>query len=441
MSCSDTAAGRGGFEKASVRDAPVEGQRVLLRADLNVPLADEGGTLIVADDTRIEAALPTIELLRDRGAAVVLCSHLGRPDGPESDLGMAPVAERLGELLCTPVDVAPAVVGLDVEEMTRSLDAGEVLLLENTRFEPGETENDSRLSELLAELAEIYVGDAFGSAHRAHASVEGVAGLLPGYAGLLLEQEVRQLGAVLEDPARPLVVVLGGAKVSDKIGVIERFLELADEILIGGAMCFTFFAAQGHGTGDSLVDAAGTAGAAELLERAESGGCRVRLPVDLVLGDRFDAGAERREIDGVDVPDGWMGLDIGPRTATEYAEAIAEAATVFWNGPMGAFEMEPFAAGSRAVAEAVASAPGTTVVGGGDSAAALAEFGLADQVSWLSTGGGAALALVEGRPLPGLEALLDARAEPHGDGQPDGRTRPDEDAAPGGSHLDREFRA
>ena len=421
---------RGSFEKASVRDAPVEGLRVLLRADLNVPLVGDGPEREVADDSRIEAALPTIELLRDRGATVVLCSHLGRPDGPDPEFGMEPVAERLCELLGTPVELAPAVVGVDVEAMTRDLADGDVILLENTRFEAGEAENDERLAELLAELAELYVNDAFGTAHREHASTEGVAGRLPSYAGLLLEREVRELSQLLQDPERPLVVVLGGAKVSDKIGVIERFLGMADEILIGGAMCFTFFAAQGRPIGDSLVDADGLSAAAELLERAEDGGCRLRLPSDLVLGDRFDAAAEVRAIDGVEVPDGWMGLDIGPRTAKEYSEAIDAAGTVFWNGPMGAFEMEPFAQGTRAVAEAMAAAGGTTVVGGGDSAAALVEFGLADRVSWLSTGGGAALQLVEGGPLPGLDALLDAGDHPAaaGDGEP--HPQPEADLQP-----------
>ena len=405
-------AGRGRFAKASVRDAPVEGRRVLLRSDLNVPLVEEGGVLEVADDTRIVAALPTIGLLCDRGAAVVLCSHLGRPDGPDSDLGMAPVATRLAELHGSPIELAPAVVGADVDELAGSLAAGEVLLLENTRFEPGETTNDPALAAQLAALGEIYVADAFGSAHREHASTVGVAGRLPGYAGLLLEREARELSATFEAPERPLVVALGGAKVSDKIGVLERFVRLADEILIGGAMSITFLAAQGHSTGDSLLDDAAAAAAAELLELSRGSGCNLRLPSDLVLGNRFDAGAEARVLDGVDVPSGWMGLDIGPRTAADYAEAIAAAGTVFWNGPMGAFELEPFAAGTRTVAEAVAAAAGTTVVGGGDSAAALTEFGLADRVGWLSTGGGAALELVEGRRLPGIEALLDAEAQP-----------------------------
>jgi phosphoglycerate kinase len=395
----------GAFSKASVREAEVTGRRVLARVDFNVPL--DGGR--VADDTRIRAALPTIELLRERGAGIVLVSHLGRPRGRvEPSLSMRPVAERLAELLGGEVHRAPAVVGGDVETMAGGLGPGEVLLLENVRFEPGETENDPGLAQALADLADLYVDDAFGVAHRAHASTVGVARLLPGYAGLLLEREVTELSRVAESPAPPLVVVLGGAKVSDKVGVIDRFLEIADRILIGGAMCFSFFRARGIATGDSLVEEEGVGLAAEALERAEEAECELSLPVDLVLGERFDADAEHRESDGVEVPDGWMGLDVGPRTAAAYAEAIAAAGTVLWNGPMGAFELEPFAAGTRAVAEAVAAAPGTTVVGGGDSVAALRQFGLDEKVDWLSTGGGASLALLEGRELPGVEALLDA---------------------------------
>lgn len=394
------------FSRASVHDAEVAGRRVLVRVDFNVPL--DGGR--VADDTRIRAALPTIGLLRDRGASVVLASHLGRPGGrvvPE--LSMRPVGERLSELLGgVPVHQAPAVAGEDVETMAAGLHAGDVLLLENVRFEPGETENDPALAASLARLADLYVNDAFGAAHRAHASTAGVAEHLPGYAGLLLEKEVAELTRVVESPQRPLVVVLGGAKVSDKVGVIDRFLEVADEILIGGAMCFSFFRAQGIATGNSLVEEEGVRLAAEALERAEDSECKLRLPVDLVLGESFDASTEVRESDGVEVPDGWMGLDIGPRSSAAYAEAIGTAGTVLWNGPMGAFELEPFAAGTLAVAEAVAAAPGTTVVGGGDSVAALQQFGLAGKVDWLSTGGGASLELLEGKKLPGVEALRDA---------------------------------
>jgi phosphoglycerate kinase len=397
---------KGRFSKASVRDARVAGKRVLLRADLNVPL--EHGE--VRDDARVRAALPTIEHLREAGASVVLCSHLGRPADQDPELSMGPIAARLAELLGTFVAVAPGVVGDEVAPLVAALDPGEVMLLENTRYEPGETVNDPELAEGLAELADLYVNDAFGAAHRAHASTEGVAHLLPAYAGLLLEREVRELTAVLTDPDRPLVVVLGGAKVSDKIGVIERFLEVADEVLIGGAMCFSFFRARDIPTGDSLVEEAGVELAAEVLERAESSSCELRLPVDLVAGRSFAADTETRAIDGTEVPEGWMGLDIGPRTAESYAEAVAGAGTVFWNGPMGAFELAPFAAGTRAVAEAVADARATTVVGGGDSAAALADFGLADRVSWLSTGGGASLELVEGKELPGVAALRDREA-------------------------------
>jgi phosphoglycerate kinase len=393
------------FSKASVRDADVAGKRVLVRVDFNVPL-DDGR---VADDTRIRAALPTIELLRERGAALVLVSHLGRPKGKvDPALSLRPVGQRLAELLGAGVKQAPAVVGEDVETMAAGLSPGDVLLLENVRFEPGETENYPALADRLAALADVYVNDAFGAAHRAHASTEGVAHRLPGYAGLLLESEVNELTRVVESPERPLVVVLGGAKVSDKVGVIDRFLELADSILIGGAMCFSFFRAQGIATGDSLVEEEGVKLAEEALRRAEGSDCELMLPVDLRLGKSFDAATERRESDGVEVPDGWMGLDIGPRTAAAYAEAIAAAGTVLWNGPMGAFELEPFAAGTRTVAEAVAAAPGTTVVGGGDSVAALHRFGLAEKVDWVSTGGGASLELLEGKKLPGVEALRDA---------------------------------
>jgi phosphoglycerate kinase len=368
----------------------IDGKRVLVRVDFNVPLEDGE----VADDTRIRAAVPTIEELRRRGARVVLVSHLGRPKDREPELSLRPAAERLAQLtglnvkLATPAQLSEAA-------------SGDVQLLENIRFEPGETKNDPALARTLAGLADVYVNDAFGAAHRAHASTEGVARLMPEHAaGLLLEKEVTTLSRLLQAPDRPLVAVLGGAKVSDKIAVIERFLEVADTILIGGAMCFPFFAAAGHSVGASLC-----AEEDVVLARRLLGSEKLRLPVDLVLGERFAADAEPQPLDGVDVPDGLMGLDIGPRTTHAYSETISGAGTVFWNGPMGAFELAPFAAGTRAVAEAVAAAPGTTVVGGGDSAAALQRFGLADQVTHLSTGGGAALELIEGRSLPGVEAL------------------------------------
>lgn len=391
--------------KASVRDADVAGRRVLVRVDFNVPLHDGA----VADDTRIRAALPTIQLLRERGARTLLVSHLGRPGGrPDPGLSMAPVAARLGELLGTDVRTASTVVGDDAVELAGSLADGEVGLLENCRFEPGETKNDPELAELLAGLADLYVNDAFGTAHRAHATTEGVARHLPAYAGLLLERELHELGRVVDSPRRPLVVVLGGAKVTDKIGVIERFLAMADEVLIGGAMCFTFFRAEGIATGDSLVEEEGIPLAKRALIAAGKSDCELRFPRDLVLGREFDAGTETRISEGQETPEGWMGLDIGPHTAAEYSELVAAAGTVLWNGPMGAFEMEPFAAGTRTVAEAVAATPATTVVGGGDSVAALQQFGLAAEVNWLSTGGGASLELLEGKPLPGVEALRDA---------------------------------
>jgi phosphoglycerate kinase len=370
-------------------DLDVAGRRVLVRVDFNVPLEDGR----IADDTRIRAALPTLRRLREAGARLVLVAHLGRPRDREPELSLRPAAERLAELLGEPVELA--------HDLDRVPDA-DVVMLENIRFEAGETENDPELARRLADLADAYVDDAFGAAHRAHASTEGVAHLLPSAAGLLLQREVQTLTDLLEDPERPLVAVVGGAKVTDKIGVLEAFLDRADAILVGGAMAFPFLRAQGHPTGDSLCHQEDLEPAQRLLER---GGDKLRLPLDLIVGDRFAADANARDLHHVDVPDGWMGLDIGPRTAEAYDREIRDAGTVFWNGPMGAFELEPFAEGTRAVAEAVAAAGGTTVVGGGDSAAALARFGLADRVTHLSTGGGAALELIEGKALPGVEVL------------------------------------
>jgi phosphoglycerate kinase len=386
----------------TVEDVDVEGRRVLVRVDFNVPL--EGGR--VADDTRIRAALPTLESLRDRGARTILVSHLGRPRDREPELSMRPVAQRASELLGTPIALAPAVVGPEVEALVEALGPGELLMLENVRYEPGETRNDGELARALAALADVYVNDAFGAAHRAHASTEGVADEVGvAVAGLLLAKEVATLTRLLQAPARPLVAVLGGAKVSDKIGVIDRFLETADEILIGGAMCFPFLHALGHDVGASLCAEEDLDPARRALNAADRTECTLILPVDLVIADRFAADAEVRQLEGVDVPPGWMGLDVGPHTVQRYGDDIARAGTVFWNGPMGAFELEAFASGTRAVAEAVADAPGITVVGGGDSAAALQRFGLAGRVDHLSTGGGAALEFIEGRRLPGLEAL------------------------------------
>jgi phosphoglycerate kinase len=391
----------------------VRGKRVLLRVDFNVPLrAGADGNFLVADDTRIVAALATIEELRGRGGRLVLVSHLGRPGGQRDEsLSMAPVAARLAELTDAKVTLAPAVVGEEVKRLSEHLLDGEVLVLENVRFEPGEARNDPELAGALAELADVYVNDAFGAAHRAHASTEGVAHLLPAAAGRLLEREVVTLTGILEHPSHPLVAVIGGAKVADKIAVIDRFLDVADAVIIGGAMCFPFLCALGHSVGDSLCGEEDTEHARRALAQARSGRssgpghARIELPSDLVIGDRLADDAARRVLDGVEVPTGWMGLDIGPATAARYASEIARAGSVFWNGPMGAFELEPFAQGTRTVAEAVAQANGVTVVGGGDSVAALARFGLQNSVDHLSTGGGATLELLEGHQLPGVRAL------------------------------------
>ncbi|HWI73669.1 MAG TPA: phosphoglycerate kinase [Baekduia sp.] len=367
----------------------LSGKRVFVRVDFNVPLKDG----VIGDDARIRAALPTLEELRRRGARLLLAAHLGRPKGRDLEFSLAPVAARLTELLGADVTLAA-----DLDHVPDD----DVVMLENVRFEPGETKDDPELAQRYAALADAYVNDAFGAAHRAHASTHAIATLLPSAAGLLLQREVETLQGILADPARPLVAIVGGAKVTDKIGVLEAFLDKADTILIGGAMQFPFFKAQGHDVGSSLCEAEGIAPAQRVLA---DGGDKVRLPVDIVCGAAFDADTPVTAIDGVDVPEGLMGLDVGPKTAAAYAEVIAGAGTVFWNGPMGAFELPPFAAGTRAVAEAVAAASGTTVVGGGDSAAALRQFGLEDQVTHLSTGGGASLELIEGKSLPGVEVL------------------------------------
>ena len=370
----------------------VAGRRVLVRVDFNVPL----GGAAITDDTRIRMAVPTIEALRARGARLLLVSHLGRPEGHDPQWSLRPVADHLARLLADEVVLAP---GLD------DVPEADLVMLENIRFEPGETKNDPALATRLGALADAYVNDAFGSAHRAHASTEGIVHQVErSAAGLLFEREVRTLARLLDEPARPLVAVLGGAKAGDKIGVVNRFLEIADVVLLGGGMSYPFFAVTGKRIGRSLCDAAGLEAAREVLGRVGTEG-RLQLPVDLVIADNFSADAQRRVSDPIDIDDDWEAIDIGPRTRALYADVIRDAGTVFWNGPVGAFEIEPFAEGTLAIARAVADTSAITVVGGGDSAAALTRFGLQDQVTHLSTGGGAALEFIEGRELPGVVAL------------------------------------
>jgi phosphoglycerate kinase len=382
------------------------GARVLVRADLNAPL--DGGR--VADDARIRASVPTLERLLAAGAGVAVCSHLGRPKGRRVDeLSLRPCAARLGELMGRRVELLPDCVGEQVEQRVASLEPGELVMLENLRFHPEEEANDPAFADRLAAGFTHYVNDAFGAAHRAHASTEGVARRLPARAGLLLAREVEVLEGLLSSPRHPFVAVLGGSKVSDKLPLITSLLERCDRVLIGGAMCFTFLAAQGERVGASLhEDADGQAKARELMETAVRLNCALQLPVDVLVADRFAADADLEVVPTDDIADGWMGVDIGPRTSASYREAIAGAATVFWNGPMGAFEIPPFAAGTRAVAEAMAASAGSTVVGGGDSGAAVAQLGLTERYTHVSTGGGAALEMLEGKTLPGVAALPSA---------------------------------
>lgn len=397
----------------TLEDLDVQGRRVLLRADLDVALTPPtlGAPIRVADDTRIRAALPTIDELRRRGARVVLISHLGAPSQRDPASWMRPVAGRLGDLTGVPVPLAPAVVGSQVRDLTERLEPGQMLMLENVRFEAGETLNDPGLTRALADLADLYVDDAFASAHQAHASINGVAHRLPSAAGRLMQREVNGLSAVVERPARPLVGIFGGAAADEKIGVVRRFLDLADVVCLGGAVAFPFLAAFDHSVGDSLRLGRDVAAARTALLAAPGSAHRLALPTDLLLG-RWEANDEAvtRSLDPVDVPAGWPALDIGRQTAAYYAELIAAAGTVFWSGPMGRFELPQFAAGTRRVARAVASTSATSVVGGGATAESLRRFGLRDQVNHLSTGGAAMLAFLEGRELPGVEVLRRDRA-------------------------------
>lgn len=389
------------FNKKTVEDMDVKGKKVLVRVDFNVPLK-EGK---VGDDTRIRAALPTIEYLLDKGAAVILCSHLGRPKGgPDPKYSMKPVGEYLSTLMKKPVAFADDCVGAEAEAAAKALKAGEILLLENTRFHPEEEKNDLDLAKKMASLAEIFINDAFGTAHRAHSSTEGVARFLPAAAGFLLEKEIKYLGQAVAEPKRPFVAILGGSKISDKIGVIKNLLTKADVILIGGGMANTFFKAQGYPVADSLVEDEALETAKELLA---NGGTKLRLPVDVTIADKFDAEAAFKTMDVAAIPDGWRILDIGPKTMEAYDKALKGAGTVVWNGPMGVFEFPNFAKGTYAVAKSVADCGGVTIIGGGDSVAAIQESGLADKITHISTGGGASLEMLEGLVLPGLAALQD----------------------------------
>ncbi len=390
------------MNKKTIRDIDFKKKKVFVRVDFNVPLKDG----VVTDDTRIRAALPTINYLLEHGAALLLASHLGRPKGgPDPKYSLKPAAERLGELLGKPVKLVPDCVGTVAEEAAAVITAGEVYVLENVRFHPEEEKNDATFAKRLSVLADVYVNDAFGSAHRAHASTEGIAHYLPAVAGLLMEKEIEYLGGAVDNPKHPYVAILGGAKISDKIGVIDNLLAKADKVLIGGGMANTFFKAQGIEMGDSLVEESSLETAKSTLAKA---GGKLLLPVDAVIANAFDANAEMRTIDvAAGVPAGWRILDIGPKSVAAYAEALKGSALVVWNGPMGVFEFPRFAVGTNGVAQAVAASGATTVVGGGDSVAAIEQAGLTDKITHISTGGGASLEMLEGRTLPGLAALND----------------------------------
>lgn len=392
------------LNKKSVEDIDVSGKKVLVRCDFNVKM--ENG--VITSDKRIVASLPTIKYLIDHNAKVILCSHLGRPKGEfKPEFSLAPVAKRLGELLGIEVKMAKDVVGESAKELAASLKEGEVMLLENVRFHAEETKNDPEFSKALASLAEIYVNDAFGSAHRAHSSTTGVADYLPAVCGFLIRKELDYIGGALENPKRPLVAILGGAKVSDKIGVITNLMDKVDTLIVGGGMAYTFFAAMGHSVGTSICEADKLDLAKNMMELAKEKGVNFLIPLDNVVGKEYDPDTEYMTVDSDDIPDGWMGLDIGPKTQKLFSDAIKGAGTVIWNGPMGVSEWEHFAAGTVAVATAIAESGAISIVGGGDSAAAVAKLGFADKMSHISTGGGASLEFLEGKDLPGVVALND----------------------------------
>ena len=421
------------YNKKTVKDIDVAGKKVLLRCDFNVPLAKDGSGTIT-DDKRIRAALPTIQYLLDQGAAVIACSHLGKPVATFDSyvkkqaekgkdpatiteeswkkslkaLSLAPVAKRLSELLGKDVIMAADVVGEDAMAKAAALQPGQILLLENTRFEKGETKNDPELAKKMASMAEVYVSDAFGAVHRAHASTAGVADYLPAVSGFLIQKELEIIGGALANPKRPLVAILGGSKVSSKIGVINNLLEIADTIIIGGGMAYTFSAAQGGKVGDSLLEADWESYANDMVKKAAEKGVKLLLPVDTVVANAFAADAESKVVKTGEIPDGWQGLDIGPETVKLYCDAVKDAGTVIWNGPMGVFEFPAFAKGTEAVAKALSETSAITIIGGGDSAAAVQQLGYADKMTHISTGGGASLEFMEGKELPGVSCLLDA---------------------------------
>ena len=395
------------FEKKTVRDIDVDGKRVLMRVDFNVPLEDGK----ITDDTRIKAAIPTITYLVDQNAKVILLSHLGRPkgDGPEPELSLKPAAEKLAELTGFDVTFVPDTYGDEAKAAVDKMEPGQIVVLENVRFDKREKKNDPEIAKTLAALGDVFVLDAFGTAHRAQGSVVGPAAYLPAVSGFLLEKEVDTLTSIFKNPTRPFVAIVGGSKVSSKIGVLDHLLDSVDTLIIGGGMAYTFYLAKGYSVGESLQEPEWVNPAKEMMEKAEKNGVKLLLPVDNVVADHYGPDAEGVVVKSTEIPDDMMGMDIGPETAKLYSDAIAGAETVFWNGPMGVFEFDQFSDGTTAVAEAVADNEDcTSIIGGGDSVAALNKFGLAAKMSWISTGGGASMELVEGKELPGVEALLDA---------------------------------
>ena len=392
------------LNKKTVEDIDVKGKKVLVRCDFNVKMEDG----VITSDKRIVASLPTINYLLEHGAKLILCSHLGRPKGEfKPEFSLAPVAKRLSELLGKEVKMAKDVVGESAQALAADLKEGEVLLLENVRFHAEETKNDPEFAKKLASLADIYVNDAFGSAHRAHASTTGVADYLPAVCGFLIQKELQYIGGALENPKRPLVAILGGAKVSDKIGVITNLMEKVDTLIVGGGMAYTFFAALGHSVGTSLLEADKIDLAKEMMDKAAAKGVKFLIPIDNVIGKEYKADTEYATVDSDDIPDGWMGLDIGPKSTELFANAVKDAGTVIWNGPMGVSEWEHFANGTIGVATAIAESNAISIIGGGDSAAAIQKLGFADKMSHISTGGGASLEFLEGKELPGVAALND----------------------------------